>query len=60
MVVKEAWPSYSCDENEGLGWTAVVKAITPGYAKIHFLYATDPRGLPYADADLTLDVLRPL
>ena len=60
LVARETWPSYDCDENDGLGWSAIVKSANSTYAKLGFLHATTDRGLPYADAELTFDVLKPL
>ena len=61
LVLRAAtWPSYDCDEHGGLGWEATVQCVARGSARVHFLYAATTRGLPYADENLTFEVLRPL
>ena len=61
LVLRAAtWPAYECDEHGGAGWEAVIKCVVRGNARVHFLHATTPRGLPYADEDLQLHVLQPL
>lgn len=60
LVPRAAWPEYPCDERAGAGWEAIVGRVVRGVARVHFLYAATPRGVPYADVDLRLDVLTPL
>ena len=61
LVLREStWPTYGCEEHGGLGWEAIVKSVVRGNAKVHFLYATDSQGRPYADENLQFEVLRPL
>ena len=60
LVPRAAWPEYPCAERAGTGWEAVVGKVIRGVARVHFLYATTPRGIPYADVDLALSALSPL
>ena len=50
----------ACTENDGRGWTATVVARTRVAATVHFMHAATPRGIPYEDVQLTLNVLSPL
>ena len=59
LVPRELWPDYTCEENQGLGWSALVVGMKKDAATVAFLNATTPRGLPYADADLLLSALQP-
>ena len=61
MVPRAVWPSYSCNEQGGLGWEAVVRSCTrQGYARLKFIQATTASGVRYADVDLYLSALVPL
>ena len=60
LVPRAAWPDYPCAERSGAGWEAVVGKVVRGVARVHFLYAMTPRGVPYADVDLALSALSPL
>jgi hypothetical protein len=60
LVPRRAWPTFTCDENSGQGWTAVIKACARGVATVTFTEATTPRGIPYEDAQLRLDFLSPI
>jgi hypothetical protein len=59
MVPAEAWPSFTCDENEGRGWTAVVQSSGRAGATVRFTDAATPRGIPYGDVTLRPDFLIP-
>ena len=66
-VPTACWPTYTCIEHEGQGWTAHVlalhracgKAATARSATVRFAEATDDRGLPFHDVQLDLSVLIP-
>ena len=60
LVPRAMWPAYACDEHMGVGWTATVVRCTAICARVSFVRATTPRGLPYEDVDVALDALRPL
>jgi hypothetical protein len=62
LVPKEVWPSFECDEHNGRGWTVDIINYSKrlNAATIAFVHATTPRGIPYEDATLRLDVLTPL
>ena len=58
LVARSLWPDYTCDENDGRGWTAHVTRFQRGVATVHFAHATDSRGLPYPDEQLLLLALQ--
>jgi hypothetical protein len=60
LVPRAVWPDYTCDENGGTGWTALIIHAGADAATVAFVSATTPRGLPYANEDLQLSALRPL
>jgi hypothetical protein len=62
MVLRSAWPRYSCEEFHGNGWAATVVAFSRRLqaATVTFLHATTSRGIPYEDANLSLHVLIPI
>ena len=62
LVPSRLWTTYTCDENDGRGWTGQVMRARArgGGATVAFLHATTARGLPYEDVELELDVLEPM
>ena len=60
LVPATIYPTYTCMENGGLGWTALIASCVRGACGVRFLEARDPRGIPYADVQLQLAVLQPL
>lgn len=61
LVPHSVYPTYSCTENNGRGWSAVILQCSRGdAATVHFTEATTPRGLPYADVQLQLSALTPI
>jgi hypothetical protein len=60
LIPRRAWPTFTCEENGGRGWTATIKACTRGVATVAFTDAATPRGIPYEDAQLRLDFLLPI
>ena len=57
-ILREVWPSNSCDEMAGRAWHATVVARAKGAATIRFTYARTTSGRRYGNERLTLDVLR--
>jgi hypothetical protein len=59
------WPTYPCLEHGGLGWTGCIIALKrskrskAATAQVRFTEAADERGVPYADVELKLAVLKP-
>ena len=61
LIARAMWPSFSCDENEGRGWTGrIVSCTRGGAATIKFLEATTARGIPYQDVTVLLSALEPI
>jgi hypothetical protein len=59
LVPAAAWPNFTCDENDGKGWTATIQSSSRGSATVRFTDAATPRGIPYDDVTLQLDFLCP-
>jgi hypothetical protein len=59
------WPTYPCLEHGGLGWTGCIIALKrskrskAATVQVRFTEAADERGVPYADVELKLAVLKP-
>lgn len=61
LVPHSIWPDYSCSENDGAGWAAIIMSVcSGGIVRVHFKSATDEEGLPYPDELLRVEDLRPL
>lgn len=61
LIARAMWPSFSCDENGGRGWTGrIVSCTRGGAATIKFLEATTARGIPYQDVTVLLSALEPI
>ena len=61
LIPHSMWPDYECKENDGAGWSAVIKTCTAGgIARVQFDTATDDEGRPYPDEHVRLSDLRPL
>ena len=60
LVPQSIYPTEQCDENEGRGWTARVVNYRGGVATTRFVHAATPRGIPYEDVLLRVDVLVPM
>ena len=60
LVPSTIWPTYSCNELGGAGWSARIVARTRHGVRVTFLQERDSRGRRYRDAELSLTALRPL
>lgn len=60
LVPQSIYPTEQCDENDGRGWTARVVNYRGGVATTRFVHAATPRGIPYEDVLLRVDVLEPM
>jgi hypothetical protein len=60
LIPASAWPTHTCDEHGGRGWTGIIVAVARGAATVRFTEATTPRGLPYENARLQIDFLQPI
>ena len=59
-VPATCWPTYTCTEHAGSGWTAHILSLQRANAvTLRFAEATDDRGLPFADVQLDLGALIP-
>ena len=60
LVPARVWPTYECDEQGGLGWTARIVSVSGGVAVIEFNTHTTARGKKYMPIRLQLSVLQPI
>jgi hypothetical protein len=60
IIPRDAWPSETCTENAGRGWTARILACARGVATLRFEHCTTARGIPYQDVKLQVDRLEPI
>ena len=60
LVPARVWPTYECDEQGGLGWTARIVSVSGGVAVIKFNTHTTARGNKYVPIRLQLSVLQPI
>jgi len=59
LVRSSLWPTYSCDENEGQGWSAKVVKVNRQRraALVQFLFARDDQGRKYPSEWVQLEEL---
>ena len=57
---RDLWPSYACNEHNGLGWRVRVRSVTSVSALVRFSYATTQDGRPYKDIRLPFHSLHRL
>jgi hypothetical protein len=60
LVPHDIWPGYSCDENDGKGWSALVLRCVRGRNTVRFVRARNADGEPFADESLATSALLPL
>ena len=60
LVPAAVYPTDTCGENDGRGWTALIVRCVRGACTLRFTEAADSRGVPYEDVQLQLTALEPI